>query len=228
MKTEWGIAEFLSLNTYKDASNGYLVDDCCVFGAEVSVVECTGKGECLSIIEGQVNCTYTWMIQDFETVEKDTYVDSEKFTVGGRQCFVDSDGEEVKRFHATKTEWGFEQFLPHSTFKNASNGYLLDDSCVFGAEAFVVNCTGHCECVSMVKEPATAKYSCTIKNFTTLGKDGLCSELFNIGEDGSLAFIQKGRHKCKVVPCLCINFQKILPHLNFHQTERFTCNSSYV
>ncbi|KAJ7950840.1 Ubiquitin carboxyl-terminal hydrolase [Quillaja saponaria] len=87
MKTEWGIAEFLSLNTLKDASNGYLVDDCCVFGAEVSVVQCTGKGECHSMIEleGPINSTYTWRIQDFAAVDKDTNVDSEKFTVGGRK-----------------------------------------------------------------------------------------------------------------------------------------------
>ncbi|GMI78958.1 hypothetical protein like AT3G17380 [Hibiscus trionum] len=45
MKTEWGFSQFLSQKTFNDAANGYLVDDCCIFGAEVLVIQRTLKLE---------------------------------------------------------------------------------------------------------------------------------------------------------------------------------------
>ncbi|XAR52942.1 hypothetical protein NMG60_11021283, partial [Bertholletia excelsa] len=42
LKTEWGFDKLLSLDQL-DESNGYLFDDCCVFGAEVFVTNFTGK-----------------------------------------------------------------------------------------------------------------------------------------------------------------------------------------
>ncbi|XP_059654708.1 MATH domain and coiled-coil domain-containing protein At3g58410-like [Cornus florida] len=44
------------------------------------------------------------------------------------------DAEPVRRFHGNKTEWGFEKFLSLKKFQNPSNGYLINDTCVFGAE----------------------------------------------------------------------------------------------
>lgn len=40
----------------------------------------------------------------------------------------------VRRFHELKREWGFSRLISLDTFKEASNGYLVDDSCIFGAE----------------------------------------------------------------------------------------------
>ncbi|CAK9146891.1 unnamed protein product [Ilex paraguariensis] len=46
---------------------------------------------------------------------------------------LDADGR-VRHFHRFKTEFGFAKLLSLDTFKDASNGYLIDESCVFGAE----------------------------------------------------------------------------------------------
>ncbi|TXG71471.1 hypothetical protein EZV62_000050 [Acer yangbiense] len=35
-----------------------------------------------------------------------------------------------KRFHGLKLEWGIDQFLPLNAFDDASNGYLVEDTCV--------------------------------------------------------------------------------------------------
>ncbi|EOX96392.1 TRAF-like family protein [Theobroma cacao] len=51
------------------------------------------------------------------------------------------DNGAVKRFHQMKTEWGFDQLLFLESFNDPSNGYLVDDSCVFGAEVFVTEQT---------------------------------------------------------------------------------------
>uniref|UniRef100_A0A9I9EHU5 MATH domain-containing protein n=1 Tax=Cucumis melo TaxID=3656 RepID=A0A9I9EHU5_CUCME len=46
MKTEWGFEKLVSLDTFNDASNGLLVDDCCVFGVDIFVMKCNDrKGE---------------------------------------------------------------------------------------------------------------------------------------------------------------------------------------
>ena len=51
MKTKWGITKCIDMKSFHDSLNGYLIDDTCVFGAEVFVVEHVSKGECLSMIK---------------------------------------------------------------------------------------------------------------------------------------------------------------------------------
>ena len=73
MKTTWGFAALLSLKTFKDHSNGYLVNDSCVFGAEVFVINSTGNWETLSFVKGQDlhnNATFTWKIDKFSNITK--------------------------------------------------------------------------------------------------------------------------------------------------------------
>jgi hypothetical protein len=43
VKTEWGFNKFLPLDSFNCHCNGYLVNDCCVFGVEVFVHERSGK-----------------------------------------------------------------------------------------------------------------------------------------------------------------------------------------
>lgn len=49
MKKEWGFEKLLSLDTFNDASNGLLVDDCCAFGVDVILMKSKdGNGEVIS------------------------------------------------------------------------------------------------------------------------------------------------------------------------------------
>ncbi|GFQ02799.1 ubiquitin carboxyl-terminal hydrolase 12 [Phtheirospermum japonicum] len=43
----------------------------------------------------------------------------------------------TRRFLKMKTEWGFPKFISKKCLMDPSNGYLVDDKCVFGAEVFV-------------------------------------------------------------------------------------------
>lgn len=67
-----------------------------------------------------------------------------------------------------KTQCGFPQFLSQDIFKDPVNGYLNEDSCIFGAEVFVMKYSGKGECLSMIKEPVDATFSWVIENFSTL------------------------------------------------------------
>ncbi|GKV06868.1 hypothetical protein SLEP1_g18690 [Rubroshorea leprosula] len=42
--------------------------------------------------------------------------------------------EKERRFRGLRNQWGFDQFLPLRTFNDVASGYLVDDTCVFGAE----------------------------------------------------------------------------------------------
>eukprot|EP00258_Populus_trichocarpa_P024711 XP_024440730.1 uncharacterized protein LOC18105139 isoform X2 [Populus trichocarpa] len=86
-KTERGFDQLLSLQTFNDASNGYLFNDCCVFGAEIFVIKPTGKGELLSMVKKPANGSLTWKIRAFSKLDRMSY--SKAFTAGGRSWRID-------------------------------------------------------------------------------------------------------------------------------------------
>ncbi|KAG5596725.1 hypothetical protein H5410_037957, partial [Solanum commersonii] len=72
--------------------------------------------------------------------------------------------------------WGLAKFLSHDTFKEASNGYLVDDKCVVGAEIFVVQRQAIGECLSMVKSNSSFKRELKICNLSNLNENWLSEE----------------------------------------------------
>ncbi|XP_068331812.1 BTB/POZ and MATH domain-containing protein 3-like [Pyrus communis] len=92
--------------------------------------------------------------------------------------------QKERRFHGMKPEWGFDQFLSHKVFNEASNGFLIDDTCVFGAEVFVSkeSRTDKGECLSMVKDPIMYKNIWRIDNFSKLGGESYDSKVFTAGD----------------------------------------------
>ncbi|XP_019152445.1 PREDICTED: uncharacterized protein LOC109149239 [Ipomoea nil] len=48
-------------------------------------------------------------------------------------------GDKVNKFHYLKQECGISKFVPRCEFDDAANGYLVDDTCVFGVEVFVIH-----------------------------------------------------------------------------------------
>ncbi|KAM3235270.1 hypothetical protein P3L10_015306 [Capsicum annuum] len=53
-----------------------------------------------------------------------------------------------RRFCNTNTEWGFAKCVSHKTFKDPSNGYLVNDKCIFGVDLYVIKNQGVGECLS--------------------------------------------------------------------------------
>jgi hypothetical protein len=81
VKTEWGFNKFLSLDSFNCHCNGYLVNDCCVFGAEVFVHDRSGKREFLSMIKDPPNGVMTWKLENFSALNKAAYY-SQVFAIG--------------------------------------------------------------------------------------------------------------------------------------------------
>lgn len=97
---------------------------------------------------------------------------------------VQDAAEKERRFHGFKTQWGFDQFLPLRTFNDVSNGYLVDDTCVFGAEVFVTKETrsGKGECLSMIKDSSSSKHIWRIESFSKLESECNDSQTFSAGD----------------------------------------------
>ncbi|KAM5559370.1 hypothetical protein ABKV19_020828 [Rosa sericea] len=86
-----GFDKLVSLRDFTDASNGYLIDDKCVFGAEVFV--CNGKrpvpqADCLSIRKTtSEKYKHTWKVGNFSNLAAQCY--EERFTAGGQKWKID-------------------------------------------------------------------------------------------------------------------------------------------
>ncbi|XP_010487620.1 PREDICTED: MATH domain and coiled-coil domain-containing protein At3g58220-like isoform X2 [Camelina sativa] len=89
-----------------------------------------------------------------------------------------------RRFHAVKREWGFDKFIPTGTFSDESNGYLIEDTCMFGADVFVSKerRSGRGECFSMIKDANSTKHVWKIENFSKLDKESYDSNAFFAGD----------------------------------------------
>lgn len=62
LKKTWGVGNFLPISSFTDAGNGFLVDDCCVFGAEVLVIDNQTQMSTLSIVKKECDRSYTWNV----------------------------------------------------------------------------------------------------------------------------------------------------------------------
>ncbi|KAK6118632.1 hypothetical protein DH2020_047624 [Rehmannia glutinosa] len=87
----------------------------------------------------------------------------------------------VRRFHAMQSEWGFSKMISKNSLKDESNGFLVDDNCVFGAEVFVIERQQVVECVSVLKVTNPYKRDWMIENFSKL-EDVWTSEEFTAGD----------------------------------------------
>ncbi|KAG5608567.1 hypothetical protein H5410_019848 [Solanum commersonii] len=85
-----------------------------------------------------------------------------------------------RRFRNIKTEWGFSKCISHKTFKYPSNGYLVDDKCIFGVDVYVIKNQRIGECMSLLKGTELYKNEWKITEFTKLKKRVYCSEEFTV------------------------------------------------
>ncbi|EYU41010.1 hypothetical protein MIMGU_mgv1a026254mg [Erythranthe guttata] len=83
MKSEWGISKFISKKILLDPSNGYLVNDSCVFGAEVFIIKSETVTECLYLKNVDIPYKRDWKIPNFSL--QGHVWQSEQFTAGDQK-----------------------------------------------------------------------------------------------------------------------------------------------
>ncbi|KAJ6691121.1 hypothetical protein OIU74_015751 [Salix koriyanagi] len=87
----------------------------------------------------------------------------------------------LRRFSAIKNKWGLSQMLSLSIFNNASNGYLIGDSCVFGVEVFVIKNEGKGEHFSMINDPSGGTFTWEVQKFSELTEELYYSQVYLAG-----------------------------------------------
>ncbi|KAG2278526.1 hypothetical protein Bca52824_061081 [Brassica carinata] len=98
-----------------------------------------------------------------------------------RQYLTVSDGT-VKRYNQGYREWGFAQLIPLSTFHNSSQGYIVQDTCSFGAEIFIVKPVEQQESVTFVSNPPNNVFTWRLLRFSTLQNKFYNSPSFLVGD----------------------------------------------
>ncbi|KAK3020837.1 hypothetical protein RJ639_045519 [Escallonia herrerae] len=90
----------------------------------------------------------------------------------------------VRRFTEMKTQHGFAKLISLATFRDNANGYLVCDTCLFGAEVFVIQNTKRARsCISMEQsEYSSSPVSWKVHNFSKLNH-GRILELFPRGDE---------------------------------------------
>ncbi|EYU35681.1 hypothetical protein MIMGU_mgv1a017790mg [Erythranthe guttata] len=74
----------------------------------------------------------------------------------------------VRRFHATKSKWGFPKFMSKKSLRDQSSGYLVKDNIVLGAEVFVMKKQRIVESVTVLKPMYTRLRDWKIVEFSKL------------------------------------------------------------
>ncbi|XP_047309381.1 uncharacterized protein LOC124912778, partial [Impatiens glandulifera] len=81
LKRIWGIPKFMDLEVFNDSSNGYLVNDACLFGAEIFIITPLSKVDVLSLRDDGkwLTRTHFWKVKSFSEIN---FVESDTFTCG--------------------------------------------------------------------------------------------------------------------------------------------------
>ncbi|XP_047309364.1 uncharacterized protein LOC124912760 [Impatiens glandulifera] len=92
--------------------------------------------------------------------------------------------DSVVRFHMLRKRSGIDRFIDLPTFELSSNGYLVDDKCVFGAEVFLIKQTSKVEMLILQDEDSsfTASHIWKIKSFSSRPLERFVSEIFIWGD----------------------------------------------
>ena len=81
-----------------------------------------------------------------------------------------------------KVESGFDRFLPLKDFNDGSKGYLVDDTCAFGAEVFVCRSTAKGESLTMMEDAITYKHKWRIHDYYDFDSECFVSKPFSTGK----------------------------------------------
>ncbi|XP_019418581.1 PREDICTED: BTB/POZ and MATH domain-containing protein 6-like [Lupinus angustifolius] len=95
--------------------------------------------------------------------------------------YITTQDSSVRRFNVLKSDWGVSKFLDHATLNDPSKGYLIDDTCVFGVDVFVLNTKIKGECITMLEVPRVVSHSWKFDKFSGADLISYCSQPFFAG-----------------------------------------------
>ncbi|CAA7017211.1 unnamed protein product [Microthlaspi erraticum] len=124
-------------------------------------------------------------IEDTQSLPKgwEVDVDLKLFVHNIRQRkYLTVTDEAVKRYNEANKEWGYGQLIPLSTFNNPNVGYIVQDTCSFGAEIFIVKPAEQQERVTFVSNPPDNVFTWRVRRFSSLEDKFYYSSEFLVGD----------------------------------------------
>ncbi|KAF3570580.1 hypothetical protein F2Q69_00063023 [Brassica cretica] len=82
-KKEWGYGQLISLATFQNTNQGYIVQNACSFGAEIFIVKPAEQQEKVTFISNPPNNVFTWKVLRFSSLG-DKFYYSDEFLVGDK------------------------------------------------------------------------------------------------------------------------------------------------
>ncbi|XP_022146383.1 uncharacterized protein LOC111015611 [Momordica charantia] len=149
MKTEWGFGKLVSLETFNDSSNGFLVDDCCAFGVDIFVMKLESYRWKIRLHPkgcSQESAGFLSLYLIFDSFKEllpqgcRVYAEFEiavlsKYGVGHKKleskCWFE--------FGGIETGLGFPEFMPLRDLKEVKKGYICDDTLIVKVKINVVS-----------------------------------------------------------------------------------------
>ncbi|XP_047309365.1 uncharacterized protein LOC124912761 [Impatiens glandulifera] len=90
--------------------------------------------------------------------------------------------DSLMRFHSLKLLHGIDRFIDLSAFQLPSNGYLVNDKCVFGTEVFIIKQAPKVEMLILHDEEYSSFHILKFKSSSLSLGDSCGSELFTSGD----------------------------------------------
>lgn len=94
----------------------------------------------------------------------------------------DDSEHQIQRFHQEHKGCGFDRLISLKTFNDVANGYLLNDSCVFGVEVYEVKYSGIGEALKMIENPEEVNFEWIVSLDSIYSEKQVCSEEFTGGK----------------------------------------------
>uniref|UniRef100_A0A7N0UQG5 MATH domain-containing protein n=1 Tax=Kalanchoe fedtschenkoi TaxID=63787 RepID=A0A7N0UQG5_KALFE len=132
------------------------------------------------------------------SLESDVHAMFKLFVFDQKQdSYLTIQDDQVRRFSTMKKEWGFTKLISLKKFYDATRGYLVDDSCVFGVEVLAIPPAVKLGSLSVVRGPRDEIFTLKIEKFSTLD-DAHFSEPFTVqGHQWKLVMCRSKESKLK-------------------------------
>ncbi|EYU25585.1 hypothetical protein MIMGU_mgv1a017793mg [Erythranthe guttata] len=136
-KSEWGISKLISRKVLSDPSNGYIIDDRCVFGAEVFVVKREAAIE--RVLLTNVNTYYNHALEILGFSQLPQRWVSEEFDAGGQKwkilLYPKGNAEGTgSHFSASSSSWGRPVYIDLATINDPNKGFIVKYCCLLNIE----------------------------------------------------------------------------------------------
>ncbi|KAI7982511.1 Ubiquitin carboxyl-terminal hydrolase 12 [Camellia lanceoleosa] len=148
IQTELGVANFIDVEVFSDSSNGYFVDDTCVFGIDIFILKQIRKGEYLKIRiyprgngDGKGNSISMFLCLDQTTLPPNTRLFVKFVLRVMSQTPTKSDDFEFKvenHFGPSCLAWGAQKFMSIVKLNDPKKGYLVGDTCIVEANVTLI------------------------------------------------------------------------------------------